>query len=198
MLMMAGPATIEKEQVKRNAGPAVLDRPTSENDRVRNPAKERNQEGGEAWEVRIYNDGMNTREHVARALVQITSMTEMTAYQTMMTAHQNGIASVGMFCFEIAEMYNEGLRKQGIVCDIVPVDEENWSELISSINIEVEVEVEVELITSYSSRLFIFSHQERREIMGFAGRDIGKSIHKAFYLPETNLATAQHPPPTRS
>jgi len=126
MLMMAsaGPATIEKEQVKRSggAGPAVLDRPAVEN--IRNPAKERNQEGGENWEVRIYNDGMNTREHVARALVQITSMTEMTAYQTMMTAHQNGIASVGMFCFEIAEMYNEGLRLQGIVCDIVPVDEE--------------------------------------------------------------------------
>lgn len=122
-LNMAGPATIEREKtVKRTAGPAVLDRPSSEKNRT--PSKERNQEGGEAWEVRIYNDGNNTREHVARSLVQITGMAEMKAYQTMMSAHQNGIASVGMFCFEIAEMYNEGFRKQGIVSDIIPVDEE--------------------------------------------------------------------------
>jgi ATP-dependent Clp protease adapter protein ClpS len=121
-LNMAAPATIEREKtVKRTvSSPAVQERRSSE----KVPAKERNQEGGEAWEVRIYNDGMNTREHVARALVQITGMAEMTAYQTMMTAHQNGIASVGMFCFEIAEMYNDGLRKEGIVSDIIPVDEE--------------------------------------------------------------------------
>jgi len=122
-LNMAGPATIEREKtVKRTAGPVVPDRPSSEKNRT--PSKERNQEGGEAWEVRIYNDGNNTREHVARSLVQITGMAEMKAYQTMMSAHQNGIASVGMFCFEIAEMYNEGFRGQGIVSDIIPVDEE--------------------------------------------------------------------------
>jgi len=123
--MAAAPAVIEKEQI-RTAGPAVLDRPQTERkEKVDSPAKERTREGGEAWEVRIYNDGMNTREHVARSLVQITGMTEMTAYQTMMQAHQNGIASVGRFCFEVAEMYNEGLRKQGIISDIVPVDEES-------------------------------------------------------------------------
>jgi ATP-dependent Clp protease adapter protein ClpS len=124
LVLAAGPAVIEKEQV-RTAGPAVLDRPeTQRREKIDSPVKERVREGGEAWEVRIYNDGMNTREHVARSLVQITGMTEMTAYQTMMQAHQNGIASVGRFCFEIAEMYNEGLRKQGIISDIVPVDEE--------------------------------------------------------------------------
>jgi ATP-dependent Clp protease adaptor protein ClpS len=117
-----GPAVLDKEAI-RTTGPAVLDRPATEG--TDDIAKERVREGGEAWEVRIYNDGMNTREHVARALVQITGMTEMTAYQTMMQAHQNGIASVGRFCFEIAEMYNEGLRKQGIISDIVPVDEDN-------------------------------------------------------------------------
>lgn len=121
-LSMAAPATIERETtVERTTGaPEVHERSSSE----RVPTKEREQVGGEAWEVRIYNDGMNTREHVARSLVQITGMAEMTAFQTMMIAHQNGIASVGMFCFEIAEMYNEGLRKEGIVSDIIPVDEE--------------------------------------------------------------------------
>jgi ATP-dependent Clp protease adapter protein ClpS len=67
---------------------------------------------------------MNTREHVARTLVQVTGISEMVAYQTMMRAHQNGIATVGKWCFEIAEVYNEGLRKNGIISDIVPVDEE--------------------------------------------------------------------------
>lgn len=123
-LYMAGSATVERESIvkRTGGGPAVLDRPSSEG--IRTPEREGNQEGGEAWEVRIYNDGNNTREHVARSLVQIIGMAEMTAYQTMMMAHQNGIASVGMFCFEIAEMYNEGLHKQGIVSDIIPVDEE--------------------------------------------------------------------------
>mmetsp|Transcript_835 Transcript_835/g.884 ORF Transcript_835/g.884 Transcript_835/m.884 type:complete len:167 (+) Transcript_835:310-810(+) len=125
-VLAAGPATIERT-TKRTAvvGSAVVDRPITERrNRVDDPVKERQNEGGEAWELRMYNDGTNTREHVARSLVQITGMTEMTAYQTMMHAHQNGIACVGRFCFEIAEMYNEGLHKQGIVSDIVAVDEE--------------------------------------------------------------------------
>jgi ATP-dependent Clp protease adaptor protein ClpS len=118
------PATLEKEKF-RTGGPAVLDRPAVERKgKDDSPAKERNTAGGEAWEVRIYNDGMNTREHVARALVQVTGLTEFGAYQTMMQAHQNGIAVVGRWCFEIAEMYNEGLQKNGIVSDIVAVDEE--------------------------------------------------------------------------
>jgi len=114
MKMAAG--TVER------AGPAVVDRPAVKKNLA--PSKQRHQEGGETWEVRIYNDGDNTREHVARSLVQITGMGEMTAYQTMMTAHQNGIASVGLFAFEVAEVYNEGFRKQGIVSDIIPIDED--------------------------------------------------------------------------
>mmetsp|Transcript_23455 Transcript_23455/g.57669 ORF Transcript_23455/g.57669 Transcript_23455/m.57669 type:complete len:165 (-) Transcript_23455:303-797(-) len=116
------PATLPKEKI-RTAGPAVLDRPTTEK-KSENPRKERSRTGGETWEVRIYNDGMNTREHVARSLVQVTGLSEMSAYQTMMRAHQDGIATVGKWCFEIAELYNEGLRKNGIISDIVPVDEE--------------------------------------------------------------------------
>lgn len=106
--------------------PAVLDRPAIEKkERTVKKRKYTSHQGnGDSWEVRIYNDGMNTREHVARSLVQITGLTEMMAYRTMMQAHQNGIAIVGQFCLEIAELYNEGLRKQGIVSDIVPVDED--------------------------------------------------------------------------
>lgn len=124
-LSMSGPAILERESTTAiPSGPAVLDRPQAEERRVDDPTRERRSMGNEAWEVRIYNDGLNTREHVARSLVQVTGMTEMTAYQTMMQAHQNGIAIVGRFLYEIAEMYHDELRKNGIVCDLVPVDEE--------------------------------------------------------------------------
>jgi len=132
----AGPATIERDATvirTGRSGPAVLDRPsttvittttttTKELDRRRPIVRQF--DGDKTWEVRIYNDGENTREHVARSLVQITGMAEVKAYRTMMQAHQTGMASVGRFCFEIAETYNDGLQKQGIVSDIVPVDEE--------------------------------------------------------------------------
>ena len=113
------PVTIKKETVK--TGPAVLDRPA---EKVDEPTKERKGAGDGAYEVRIYNDGLNTREHVARSLVQVTGMSEINAYQTMMQAHQNGIAVVGRWVYEVAEMYHDALRKNGIVCDLVPVDED--------------------------------------------------------------------------
>jgi len=125
-----GPAVIERETtVIETTGPAVLDRPTTtttieRKNRTNRPVRDRQDEGDKSWEVRIYNDGMNTREHVARSLVQITGISEMVAYQTMMQAHQNGMACVGRFCFEIAEVYHEGLKVQGIVSDIVPVEDE--------------------------------------------------------------------------
>lgn len=118
------PATLEKAPSVLDR-PAVLDRPeTTTTKRVDEPVKERKDMGSEAWEVRIYNDGLNTREHVARALVQVTGMSEIGAYQTMMTAHQNGIAVVGRWVYEVAEMYHDALKKNGIVCDLVPVEEE--------------------------------------------------------------------------
>lgn len=120
MTMM--PATIEREKVGR--GPAILDRPAVERKEDTLPVKERKGMGSEAWEVRIYNDGLNTREHVARSLVQVTGLSELQAYQTMMQAHHNGIAVVGRWVYEVAEMFHDALKKKGIVCDIIPVDEE--------------------------------------------------------------------------
>lgn len=117
------PATLQKETVQTTA-PAALEQPKVQEKKKNSPNKERSHLGSEVWEVRIYNDGMNTREHVARSLVQVTGLSEFGAYQTMMRAHQNGIAAVGRWCFEVAEMYNEGLRQNGIISDIVPVDED--------------------------------------------------------------------------
>lgn len=110
----------------------ITTRPITEHPSVEQPQrrekndslKERQGTGSEAWEVRIYNDGLNTREHVARSLVQVTGLSEQQAYQTMMQAHRNGIASVGRWAYEVAEMYHDALKKKGIVCDIIPVDKE--------------------------------------------------------------------------
>ena len=123
--------TLEREATTlRPNGPSVLERPAIERLRhdhevERVPSKqERHGQGSEAWEVRIYNDGLNTREHVARSLVQVTGLSELQAYQTMMQAHQNGMAAVGRWVYEVAEMYHDALKKKGIVCDIIPVEEE--------------------------------------------------------------------------
>jgi len=118
------PASMDQQSIRRVDGPAVLDRPEVVKRETRSPVKEKQRVGNEAWEVRIYNDGLNTREFVARCLVQIVGLSEMIAYQTMMQAHQNGIAVVGRYVYERAEMYHDALKKSGIICDLVPVDED--------------------------------------------------------------------------
>lgn len=125
------PATLDRPAVKTGGGggPAVLDRPAAPTKKrsskaQKSPTKERKSVGSEAWEVRIYNDGVNTREFVARCLVQVTGLSEMAAYQTMMTAHHNGLAVVGRYPYERAEMYHEALKTNGILCDLVEVDSE--------------------------------------------------------------------------
>lgn len=114
------PATLDRTSTPTLTPPSVEKVQKSK----ASPGKERKSTGPEAWEVRIYNDGKNTREFVARCLVQIVGHSELTAYQTMMQAHQNGIAVVGIYRYEIAEMYYGELTKNGIVCDLVPVEEE--------------------------------------------------------------------------
>ena len=124
-ITMMPPAVIDRPGVKTGeSGPAILDRPAVEKTKEGAPVKERKSTGSEAWEVRIFNDGTNTREFVARCLVQITGLSEITAYQTMMQAHQNGVAVVGRYVYEIAEMYHNALKSNGIICDLVPVDED--------------------------------------------------------------------------
>ena len=116
------PATLDQptNNPGQAAGPAVLDRPSVNEEKQ---TREKTTGSGD-WEVYIYNDGMNTREFVARCLVQIASLTEMNAYQTMMHAHRNGIAVVGTYVYERAEMYHDSLLENGIVCDLLHVNGE--------------------------------------------------------------------------
>jgi ATP-dependent Clp protease adapter protein ClpS len=75
----------------------------------------------ETWEVRLYNDGLNTGEHVSRSFVLVTGLSEYQAYQTIMRAHQNDMAVVGRYFHEIAEMFHDALKREypwGMVVNI--------------------------------------------------------------------------------
>ena len=104
------------------SGPSILDRPTTTKESTVTKKEQQHQRYNETWEVRLYNDGLNTREHVSRSLVQVTGLSEYQAYHTMMQAHQNGMAVVGQYYYEIAEMFHDALKLEGIICDIIPVE----------------------------------------------------------------------------
>jgi ATP-dependent Clp protease adapter protein ClpS len=124
---VAGPATIEREEILTK--PGILDTPLVRpprhyEERETQEPQQQQRRNAAWWEVRIYNDGLNTREHVARCLVQITDLCEYRAYQTMMHAHHHGMATVGRYVYEIAELYHDQLKTHGLICDIIPVDDE--------------------------------------------------------------------------
>jgi len=74
------------------------------------------------WELKIYNDKVNTREIVAHSLIKvITELSESVAFQIMQQSHKTGSSIVGKYHFEMAEMYNEGLRNKGLISEITPV-----------------------------------------------------------------------------
>lgn len=73
------------------------------------------------WEVRVYNDNVNTHEWVAKCLVLVAGATELQAYQTTRVAHQEGDAFLGLYEKEVAEFYTEGLCQQGIIVQMFPV-----------------------------------------------------------------------------
>jgi ATP-dependent Clp protease adapter protein ClpS len=103
-------------------GPSVIEIPTERTVTKEKESQQRyNHNDDETWEVRLYNDGLNTREHVSRSLVYVTGLSEYQAYSTMMQAHHNGMAVVGQYYYEIAEMFHDALKLEGIICDIVPV-----------------------------------------------------------------------------
>merc|ERR1712238_124945 len=140
-------ASIGEQDMQVSRGSTVLDQPF---DLINNPSVEgylnnhkhknkhseqekfKNKDDDE-WELRLYDDKKNTREKVARVLVQVTGSSEPEAFKTMMNAHTTGFTKVGnKLCYEVAEMYNEGLRKQGILSEIVPVTGNNSGDDVST------------------------------------------------------------------
>ncbi len=96
----------------------------TKHDQNKSPNYERdNHRASDDWELKIYNDNINTRENVARHLVQITGRSELQAFRITADAQNTGEAVVDRYLrFEIAEAYNEGLRNQGIQSEIFPLE----------------------------------------------------------------------------
>lgn len=121
--------THTQSQVLLNAGPAILEPPTKETVEEKVEKKEDNKErqsnhkkGG--WAVRLFNDPFNKREFVSMILCKICGLSNGQSYQVMMQAHQNGVAIVGRYDFERAELYKTALLENGLSCDMIPVDED--------------------------------------------------------------------------
>ena len=108
--LASAPATIPK-----------IDKKVSKN---KDKKKEKTPSKSKGWAVRLYNDPMNKREFVARCLTEVCSLSDGAAYQCMMQAHQFGIAVVGQYHLEMAELYRDQLREHGLMTDMVPVDDD--------------------------------------------------------------------------
>lgn len=107
--MDAGPATLEPETIEK-----VKEDKKEESAGTKQPA----------WEVRLFNDPFNKREFVAMCLATICGKNDTESYQIMMQAHQNGMGIIGRYDYEIAELYNKSLRDNGLMVDMIPVDDE--------------------------------------------------------------------------
>lgn len=76
------------------------------------------------WLVRLYNDPMNKREFVAMCLNDVCGLDDGMSFSIMMKAHQTGIAVIGNYHREMAEMYKMRLSEEGLLIDMVPADDE--------------------------------------------------------------------------
>ncbi len=101
-------APVEKKERKEDAD--VDTRDESDKDR--------------GWLVRLYNDPMNKREFVAKCLTEITGLGDGEAYGVMMRAHQTGIAVIGNYHRELAELLKARLSGEGLFVDMVPADDD--------------------------------------------------------------------------
>lgn len=115
------------------AGPAILEPPPAvkeddvvviEKDRDAQQQQQQRQHKRGGWAVRLFNDPMNKREFVAMLLSKIVGLTDGQAYQVMMQAHQNGVAVVGRYDLERAELYKTALLSNGLTSDMVPVEDD--------------------------------------------------------------------------
>lgn len=89
------------------------------------PANEQQNARGKKFKVLLFNDSVNKREFVARVLTgTIPEMTEATAYTVMQKAHMHGFAVCGVWIFELAEAYCDGLTSQGLTAAVTAESDE--------------------------------------------------------------------------
>jgi len=98
----------------QNGQSTVLDRPIS-----KKSVQGLQRPGG--WELRILDDDFNTRDFIAASLVRVTGLDERSAYSTMMAAHKNGSAPVGVWPRERVEAFADQFTVKGIGIILQPV-----------------------------------------------------------------------------
>ena len=107
----------------------VIDAPVKIPDKVPNlapaePKGDKANQKGKKYKLLLFNDNVNRREYVARVLVQnIPDLTQADAYVVMQKAHKSGMAVVGVWVFEMAEAYCEGLKTGGLIASITEEDD---------------------------------------------------------------------------
>ena len=90
------------------------------------PKNKENTGGGKGkHELLLFDDPVNTREYVSRVLCTKVALSEGEAYDCMMTAHQAGMAVVGVYQFEVAENYCTQMKESGLVAAVKPVGDGN-------------------------------------------------------------------------
>ena len=88
------------------------------------PKGDKANQKGKKYKLLLFNDNVNRREYVARVLVQnIPDLTQADAYVVMQKAHKSGMAVVGVWVFEMAEAYCEGLKTGGLIASITEEDD---------------------------------------------------------------------------
>jgi len=76
---------------------------------------------GKPYKVLLFNDETHTKQYVLETLLRvIPGMTQDQAVGIVETAHTTGSAVVGVWIFELAEAYCDGLRSNGLGSDIEP------------------------------------------------------------------------------
>ncbi|KAJ1623541.1 hypothetical protein T492DRAFT_295359 [Pavlovales sp. CCMP2436] len=102
----------------------VLTRPPDVKLSPTKPTNDNQDAKGKKFKLLLFNDAVNKREFVARILTgTIPEMTEPKAYGVMQ-AHTNGFAVCGVWVFELAEAYCDGLTTQGLTAAVTAESDE--------------------------------------------------------------------------
>lgn len=84
--------------------------------------KNREEGGGpNKHELLLFDDPVNTREYVSRVLCTKVGLAEAEAYDVMMQAHNSGVAVVGVYQLETAELYCQLMKDNGLIAAVKPV-----------------------------------------------------------------------------
>ena len=88
------------------------------------PKGDKQSQKGKKYKLLLFNDNVNKREYVAKVLTTtIPDFSQADAYVVMQKAHQSGMAVVGVWVFELAEAYCDGLKARALICSVTEEDD---------------------------------------------------------------------------